>query len=42
MVADVFTKALSKERHHKLINMFGLELPRVGVLEILFDSNSQC
>ncbi len=25
MVADVFTKALSKERHHKLINMFGLE-----------------
>jgi hypothetical protein len=26
MVADVFTKALSKERHHKLINMFGLEI----------------
>jgi hypothetical protein len=25
MVADVLTKALSKERHHKLINMFGLE-----------------
>jgi hypothetical protein len=25
MVADVFIKALSKERHHKLINMFGLE-----------------
>jgi lipoate-protein ligase A len=24
-VADVLTKALSKERHHKLINMFGLE-----------------
>jgi hypothetical protein len=26
MVADVLTKALSKERHHKLINMFGLEI----------------
>jgi len=25
MVADVLTKALSKERYHKLINMFGLE-----------------
>jgi hypothetical protein len=25
MVADVLTKALSKERHHKLINMFRLE-----------------
>jgi len=25
MVADLLTKALSKERHHKLINMFGLE-----------------
>ncbi len=25
MVADVLTKVLSKERHHKLINMFGLE-----------------
>jgi hypothetical protein len=25
MVANVHTKALSKERHHKLINMFGLE-----------------
>jgi hypothetical protein len=25
MVANVLTKALSKERHHKLINMFGLE-----------------
>jgi len=25
MVADVLTKALSKKRHHKLINMFGLE-----------------
>jgi hypothetical protein len=25
MVVDVLTKALSKERHHKLINMFGLE-----------------
>jgi aspartate carbamoyltransferase regulatory subunit len=25
MVADVLTKALSKEQHHKLINMFGLE-----------------
>jgi len=24
-VVDVLTKALSKERHHKLINMFGLE-----------------
>jgi hypothetical protein len=24
MVADVITKALSKERHHKLINRFGL------------------
>jgi hypothetical protein len=23
MVADVLIKALSKERHHKLINMFG-------------------
>ncbi len=27
MVADVLTKALSKERHNKLINMFGLETP---------------
>jgi hypothetical protein len=26
MVADVLTKALSKEQHHKLINMFGLEI----------------
>ncbi len=25
MVADVLIKALSKERRHKLINMFGLE-----------------
>jgi len=25
MVLDVLTKALSKEQHHKLINMFGLE-----------------
>jgi hypothetical protein len=25
MVADVLTKALSKERHNKLITMFGLE-----------------
>jgi KUP system potassium uptake protein len=25
MVADVLTKALSKERHYKLITMFGLE-----------------
>jgi hypothetical protein len=25
MVADVLTKALSKEQHHKLINMFELE-----------------
>ncbi len=25
MVADVFTKAVSKEQHHKLINMFRLE-----------------
>jgi hypothetical protein len=25
MVADVFTKALPKERHNKLITMFGLE-----------------
>jgi hypothetical protein len=25
MVVDVLTKALSKERHYKLINMFGLE-----------------
>jgi len=25
MVVDVLIKALSKERHHKLINMFGLE-----------------
>jgi hypothetical protein len=25
MVVDVLTKALSKERHHKLINMFELE-----------------
>jgi hypothetical protein len=25
MVADVFTKSLSKERHNKLIAMFGLE-----------------
>jgi hypothetical protein len=24
-VANVLTKALSKKRHHKLINMFGLE-----------------
>jgi lipoate-protein ligase A len=26
IVADVLTKALSKERHHKLINMIGLEI----------------
>ncbi len=26
MVANVLTKALSKERHHKLINMLGLEI----------------
>jgi hypothetical protein len=26
MVVDVLTKALSKERHHKLINMFELDL----------------
>jgi hypothetical protein len=26
MVANVLTKALSKERHHNLINMFGLEI----------------
>ncbi len=26
MVANVLTKALSKERHHKLINLFGLEI----------------
>ncbi len=26
MVADVLTKALSKEWHHKLINLFGLEI----------------
>jgi len=25
MVADVLTKALPKERHYKLITMFGLE-----------------
>jgi hypothetical protein len=25
MVADVLTKALSKEWHHKLIKIFGLE-----------------
>jgi hypothetical protein len=43
MVADVLTKALSKEWHHKLINMFRLEIfHRMGVLEILFISNSQC
>jgi hypothetical protein len=26
MVVDVFTNALSKEWHHKLINMFRLEI----------------
>jgi hypothetical protein len=26
MVVDVLTKALSKERHHKLMNMFRLEI----------------
>jgi hypothetical protein len=26
MVVDVLTKALFKEQHHKLINMFGLEI----------------
>ncbi len=26
MMTDVLTKALSKERHHKLINLFGLEI----------------
>jgi hypothetical protein len=42
MVADVLTKALPKERHNKLITMFDYKLHRVGVLEILFVSNSQC
>jgi hypothetical protein len=41
MVAYVLTKALPKERDNKLISMFGLKLHIVGVLEILFVSNSQ-
>ncbi len=43
MVANVLTKALSKEQHNKLITMFELEkLHKVGVLKILFVYDSQC